>query len=580
MDEKDMKDFDRSRKIEADPIIEMPDYGASFPTKGNSNKAEDIIVDHEDTAVATPRFLGRVFDGAIVKDYQKVDSVNPPNNLTSEDMKPPTLGSEAQLSATQGPSVSVDRKQKKNDTAILPEDFFSKNQGPVTSALTSRSAAHWDSSSAMNGKQQDTDNARLSRDFDLQKVKSASSTPTSHSKPIHDLEAGVHGSQGRVYADHQRKDISHNPAEPATPASASRSDPRLEPRTELYREQSHAGPVLQPAFLSARKENLATSNRVPHLTISQGIKAASMSQPPDGAFAPPSHPMGLQAPTGPLSWDGHEAALRALALAGGLHEQGRLQALAEEDHNESNGPAFIPPPVNDGTGRATALGHALRAYLYGDYENPYRLIGDGSGIPPDARKVTPLVWVNNGDGEYLLPCGFVKFRVQQSNIDGHFRFEKLVPEGEDDGEEESFLGWIRALIRAALTGADEDYDSRTASRVRESELTVHAGDAGYTETDTMITSDTLEGCLRGASRWITENVDEGSLGSVQREVSERYLTATEAQLQRLRQLGFDTGRYKRLTRGQATNIIVRLNHGAGERWEERVDRIRRVKKRE
>ncbi|KAI7825981.1 hypothetical protein BC939DRAFT_501938 [Gamsiella multidivaricata] len=91
--------------------------------------------------------------------------------------------------------------------------------------------------------------------------------------------------------------------------------------------------------------------------------------------------MGLQAPTGLLSRDGHEAALRSLALAGVLREQGRLQALAEEDHNESNGPAFMPFPVNDDTGRATALGHALDADLYGDYENSYRLIGDGSGIP-------------------------------------------------------------------------------------------------------------------------------------------------------------------------------------------------------
>ncbi|KAG0355101.1 hypothetical protein BGZ54_001295 [Gamsiella multidivaricata] len=161
MVEKGMEDVHRSRESEAYPIIEIPDYETSFHTKGNSNKAEDLVVDQEDTAVAAPRFSGRVFNEVIVKEYQKIDSVDLSNNFTGEDMKSTTFGSEAQLSATQEPSVSMDQRQQKHDAAILPEDLFYKEQESITSASASasRSEVHQDLSAAMNEKQQDIDNA-------------------------------------------------------------------------------------------------------------------------------------------------------------------------------------------------------------------------------------------------------------------------------------------------------------------------------------------------------------------------------------------------------------------------------------
>ncbi|KAG0361146.1 hypothetical protein BGZ54_009217 [Gamsiella multidivaricata] len=179
-------------------------------------------------------------------------------------MRPAILGSEAQLSATQGPSASVDRKQKKNDTAILPDDFISKNQGPATSALASRLAAHWDSSSTMNEKQQDTDNARLSRDFDYRKQ-----SPR-HPLPLLTLSSfAIKRLQCTETKDASMLVISEEifltiQLSQRYPLLFPDLNPRLEPRTALYREQSHA-----------RKESLATSSRVPHLTASQDIKAAS-----------------------------------------------------------------------------------------------------------------------------------------------------------------------------------------------------------------------------------------------------------------------------------------------------------------
>ncbi|KAF9932861.1 hypothetical protein FBU30_007192 [Linnemannia zychae] len=216
-----------------------------------------------------------------------------------------------------------------------------------------------------------------------------------------------------------------------------------------------------------------------------------------------------------------------------------------------------------------------------EYENPYQLIGDCSGTSRRIATMSNNAWVNVGGDAYVLTCRNVIFRIERSE-DGLFRCYKnlMIDKRDKNAEKSQMLAELRRNMRR------RPKQDSAMFRTKENELPIEA--------------DSLESCFRGVDTWITNNI--GHFPEVlSRYAKWRKFPATESQLRFLRKLGYDHDplddiggndlgdgkeepnlakelemtRKKReeiaarkLTKGQAANMITRLVHGAGKRWTE------------
>ncbi|KAF9099745.1 hypothetical protein BGX23_012139 [Mortierella sp. AD031] len=229
-----------------------------------------------------------------------------------------------------------------------------------------------------------------------------------------------------------------------------------------------------------------------------------------------------------------------------------------------------------------------------EYENPYQLIGDGSGANKNVWAMSQNAWVNVGAGAYVLTCQEITFRIEKSAEDGLYRCYKrtILDDRRDEEEGQTVPPWQRRFRRKKKPVADGGKYS--IIRTKENMLPIE--------------SDTLEDCFHGVDTWIGKNIGHfpGVLG---RFAEWRKKPASESQLKFLRKLGYDHDpledvggdssgdgngddeggngigsrltmeeeevkrrkrreSMKQLTKGQAANMITRLVNGAGKRWAE------------
>jgi len=246
-----------------------------------------------------------------------------------------------------------------------------------------------------------------------------------------------------------------------------------------------------------------------------------------------------------------------------------------------------------------------------EYDNPYQLIDDASGIPRRIWEMSANAWVYVGDNSYVLSCKEDTFRIEKSLEDGLYFCTKRTKISTEDREEDVHQN-------SGKSGGGANRWSRT----KKGSLILTKG------SELPIRSDTLEDCVHGVDTWISKNMGHQP-ELIGRYAKWRMKPASEAQLRFLAKLGYmndpvqvalseippalaptlvagvssvDQGNGKsptlkellkqskqqareakeavreqqrmaeekkqrsKLTKGQAANIITRLVNGAGKRW--------------
>ncbi|KAF9996576.1 hypothetical protein BGZ65_007837 [Modicella reniformis] len=169
-----------------------------------------------------------------------------------------------------------------------------------------------------------------------------------------------------------------------------------------------------------------------------------------------------------------------------------------------------------------------------EYENPYQLLEDGSGMPQRVWNMSPNAWVNIGPNAFALSLKNLTFRVEKSPEDGLYRClrrSKLMDDGTDDED-----GFGQFMSKGTMLPIESDT------------LTL---DTTHTSLDDMLSK---LGFVQKADYDMEEGGDDDDDGTAQWQQKQ--------QQQRQRQ-----SRRKPLTKGQAANMITRLLHGAGQWWE-------------
>ncbi|KAK3807685.1 MAG: P-loop containing nucleoside triphosphate hydrolase protein [Benniella sp.] len=223
-----------------------------------------------------------------------------------------------------------------------------------------------------------------------------------------------------------------------------------------------------------------------------------------------------------------------------------------------------------------------------EYENPYQLLGDCSGMPRGVWNMSPNAWVNVGPDIFVLTVKEVTFRIEKSPDDGLYRCLKRIKLPKGNVAEAS----IRSSKNGVLT-FQNNYAARAAERKKQMEEGADH-DEGYFQskgTTLPIESDTLQDCLHGVDTWIAKKIGHFP-ELIGRHAKWRSFPASDSQLRFLKQLGYDpmdhdtegdgSGRRldpKFLTKGQAANMITRLVNGAGKWWKQsRKFRVMQAKK--
>ncbi|KAF9348802.1 hypothetical protein BGX26_012813 [Mortierella sp. AD094] len=227
-----------------------------------------------------------------------------------------------------------------------------------------------------------------------------------------------------------------------------------------------------------------------------------------------------------------------------------------------------------------------------EYENPYQLLGDCSGMPRRAWDMSTNAWVNVGPHTFVLTFKNVTFKIEKSSSDGLYRCLKRVTLG---GNERNVADASIKSFKGGVLTFQNNHAAAAAARKKQRERGGGDDEGGklYKSKGTMlpIESDTVEDCVRGVDTWISKNIGHFPelLG---RHARWRKLPASDSQMRFLRNLGYEhnapiedneggedvdlvTEQKRRreaarrpLTKGQAANMITRLVNGAGKRWEE------------
>ncbi|KAG0229747.1 hypothetical protein BGW42_001350 [Actinomortierella wolfii] len=207
-----------------------------------------------------------------------------------------------------------------------------------------------------------------------------------------------------------------------------------------------------------------------------------------------------------------------------------------------------------------------------EYENPYQLIDDCSGTAPSIWQMTPFSWVNVGANMFVLETTKILLRIERSEHDGLFRCYKRVKMISGDGTAKESGEPLMSNVKGN----------------RKKKQFFSKGQYLPLETDT------LQDCFHAVDTWISANI-KSQVRFMRRNARWRKGPATSGQIAFLKKLGMDkqqkvlverheesgSGGYlpeerriytvplegDHLTRGQAANLITRLAHGAGKRWE-------------
>ncbi|KAF8922889.1 hypothetical protein BGZ52_010745, partial [Haplosporangium bisporale] len=223
-----------------------------------------------------------------------------------------------------------------------------------------------------------------------------------------------------------------------------------------------------------------------------------------------------------------------------------------------------------------------------EYENPYQLIGDCSGTSRRVWEMSSNAWVNVAPDAFVLTFKAITFKIEKSSSDGLWRCQKRVTLDSNKPVAE-------ATLKSNKNGILTFSNNYVEARKKQEEEQQKRGHVKSRGTMLPIEADTLQDCLHGVDTWIAKKI--GHFPEILGRFAKwRKLPASDSQLRFLRKLGYDHDalseeaevgndpekwrerNLRQLNKGQAANMITRLVHGAGKRWEEsKKFKIKRAK---
>ncbi|KAG6842252.1 hypothetical protein C0991_000222 [Blastosporella zonata] len=185
---------------------------------------------------------------------------------------------------------------------------------------------------------------------------------------------------------------------------------------------------------------------------------------------------------------------------------------------------------------------------YTEYEDPFSLVGDSSGVPNIAA-LSKYAWVACGGDVFVLECmgnGYIRVELTDNS------------EG--------------TIFQAHYTPAM--FDKATAISLKVSP---------YLRSRHILSAETLGDAIRGCDTYVTNKIAQGPrlTAGLLRSARWRKMPATDEQKTMLQKrwskpTAEDAGetsqteKIGRMTKGQAANIITRLKHGAKKRYEKKL----------
>ncbi|KAF9584040.1 hypothetical protein BGW38_007776 [Lunasporangiospora selenospora] len=223
-----------------------------------------------------------------------------------------------------------------------------------------------------------------------------------------------------------------------------------------------------------------------------------------------------------------------------------------------------------------------------EYDNPYQIIGDCSGIPNRLWDFTSNAWVHVGPDAYVLATKAETFRIDKSLEDGLYRCRVRQQIVRKDVSEATVTSAKNGVLTFRNNYAEMARQRRDAGE-KGDKLNFFLSKGKLLPIET----DSLRECIHGVDTYITRTIGHKPF-ILGRFAKWRKLPATDSQIRFLHKLGYgdDHGEEgssipgdkvspqssRKLTKGQAANMITRLTNGAGKRWEEsKKFRIKKAK---
>ncbi|KAJ7092677.1 P-loop containing nucleoside triphosphate hydrolase protein [Mycena epipterygia] len=189
-----------------------------------------------------------------------------------------------------------------------------------------------------------------------------------------------------------------------------------------------------------------------------------------------------------------------------------------------------------------------RSVTYKDYDDPFALVSESSGTPPQVAKISRHAWVGCGEDVYVLEClgkGFVRIEPFEDEDGTHFTA--------------SYTPAIDGATAAALK-IGPFLRSRQILKANDLGDAIRGCDT-YVKAKVVFGQMQL-GLLRSA-RWRRAPASEQQKKFVEKRWGKRNLdSGPEAESK--------SERIANMTKGEAANIISRLKHGAQSRYEKKV----------
>ncbi|ETW86880.1 hypothetical protein HETIRDRAFT_456722 [Heterobasidion irregulare TC 32-1] len=206
---------------------------------------------------------------------------------------------------------------------------------------------------------------------------------------------------------------------------------------------------------------------------------------------------------------------------------------------------------------------------YIDFENPFSLVNEASGVPPHVAQLSRNSWVGCGDDIYVLEC----------LGKGHVRIEPVDVTDEDDFITNPDLKrYFRAHFSPVMFFGATKHTKAPFFRMSKEIMKAESLDIAIRGCDTYIANQILRGqaalgVLRSA-RWRMQPASEYQKAVISKRWRVRTSVPDDAD---------DRGRealdkLNRMTKGEAANIITRLKHGAQSRYAQKIKNAQKAER--
>jgi ATP-dependent helicase IRC3 len=194
-----------------------------------------------------------------------------------------------------------------------------------------------------------------------------------------------------------------------------------------------------------------------------------------------------------------------------------------------------------------------------EYDNPYQIIHDGSGMTP-GWNLSKNCWASIGNDKYVLDFKGITLCIFKSEEDELYHCEKGIflwdlKKKNRNHNNDDYNG-INNIFKKKNNGIaffDQNYNNKVDD-----------------DTSLICSTDDLTDCFQKVDAWI-QSVYGWNPDEINRYSNWRLELASEDQKKKLKELGVSIENKPNVTKGQANNAITRIIHGAGESWKMKND---------